>query len=219
MVCRVRCCGGLQLLLASLRYSDAVAFDPSGFCAAFRDFDGQCLAPLEQRDADEFLHELLQRIEDALGTKHPLLDSIFGGALAQLVEWTDSAGTPQRSERAEAFRVLQLEIRGIPTTDTTSPRLPLLTTSCSHPWSPISGRHAHHRGRPRGLRRRRAHRRVYSPLTSSALLSPPPSLLFSPLLSSPSPPADTRRPTAPRSTRPSASASTLPSCPIRSSYR
>ena len=80
----------LQLLLASLRHSSSAAWSPHGFCAAFRvcslwleaesftaesftrphravfasraaqDFDGQPLHPLEQRDADEFLHELLQ---------------------------------------------------------------------------------------------------------------------------------------------------------------
>ena len=102
----------LQLLLASLRYSGGVAYSPHGFCAAFRDFEGRPLAAYEQRDADEFLHELLQRIEEALGPKHPLLDSLFGGALAQQVLWTDAAGKGQTSERSEPFRALQLEIGG-----------------------------------------------------------------------------------------------------------
>ena len=45
----------LQLMLAFLRYADAQAYWPASFCAAFRDFDGGCLQPHEQRDADEVL--------------------------------------------------------------------------------------------------------------------------------------------------------------------
>ena len=38
----------LQLMLTFLRYSNSQAYWPHGFCQAFRDFDGQCLAPTEQ---------------------------------------------------------------------------------------------------------------------------------------------------------------------------
>ena len=90
---------------------------PSGFCGAFRDFDGLPLSPHEQRDADEFLHELLQRIEEGLGEAHPLLDALFGGALAQQVLWTDPAdgATPRKSGHLEPFRVLQLDTAGCAT--------------------------------------------------------------------------------------------------------
>ena len=61
----------------------------------------------------QFLHELLQRLEEALGTAHPLLDSLFGGKLAQQMLWNDpTTGDPHTSEHAEPFRVLQLEIQG-----------------------------------------------------------------------------------------------------------
>ena len=102
----------LQLLLASLRYSERCAFAPHGFCESYRDFEGRCIEPQEQRDADEFLHELLQRLEEALGAKHPLLDRLFGGTLAQQVIWTDRAGEEQMSEHVEPFRVLPVDIKG-----------------------------------------------------------------------------------------------------------
>ena len=107
----------LQLMLATLQHSHEPWYVPSGFCGAFRDFDGLPLSPHEQRDADEFLHELLQRIEEGLGEAHPLLDALFGGALAQQVLWTDPAdgATPRKSGHLEPFRVLQLDTAGCAT--------------------------------------------------------------------------------------------------------
>ena len=46
----------LQGVLASLRYANEAAIVPDAFCAAYRDFDGMCIAPHEQRDADEVCH-------------------------------------------------------------------------------------------------------------------------------------------------------------------
>ena len=126
----------LQLLLAQLSLTDRAAIEPDAYCLAFRDFDGECLSPLEQRDADEYLHTLFQRIEDSFG-QVKLLDALFGGILVQQVLWeaddagSDAApptaaaaaaaaaagGAANKSERSEPFRVLQLEIQSCATVE------------------------------------------------------------------------------------------------------
>ena len=98
-------------MFALLQASRRRAIDPSAFCAAFRDFDGSCLQPYEQRDAEEFLNELLQRVEETCGVE--LLDEYLGGAFAQQMLWHGDDGQLHRNpDRAEPFRVLPLEVKG-----------------------------------------------------------------------------------------------------------
>ena len=101
-----------QLQLASLLHSSRASFHPWGFCRSFRDYDGQCLEPHTQRDADEFLHELFDHLEQALagGAQKQLLDVHFGGSLSQQLLWRDERGLPQQKAREESFRVLQLPL-------------------------------------------------------------------------------------------------------------
>ena len=91
----------LQRMLAALQESTRDTYDPVGFCRAFRDFDGQPLAPDEQKDAEEFLNELFSQLEPALekGAEAKLLDTIFGGVRVEQLLWQDEAGEWQRSER------------------------------------------------------------------------------------------------------------------------
>ena len=130
----------LQQLLAYLSTSEHVAFEPTAFCSAFRDLDGECLSAWEQRDADEYLHTLFQRLEDDFG-QGKLLDRVFGGTLVQQILWEEAAPTTapveggghpsapswappalvretSRSETRESFRVLPLEIEGCATLET-----------------------------------------------------------------------------------------------------
>ena len=104
----------LQRMLATLQESTRGCHEPSAFCRAFRDFDGQPLAPHEQKDAEEFLNELFAQVEPALekGPSAKLLDEVFGGARIEQLLWQDEAGEFQRREREEAYRVLPLEVKG-----------------------------------------------------------------------------------------------------------
>ena len=56
----------LQTLIAHLELSDRSAYDPTGFCFAFKEFDGRPTNTSEQKDAQEFLNVLFDRLEQAL---------------------------------------------------------------------------------------------------------------------------------------------------------
>ena len=71
----------MQKLMAHLELSERSDYDPRGFCFAFKEFDGQPTNTAEQKDAQEFLSVLFDRVETALKPtprKH-LLKGIFGG--------------------------------------------------------------------------------------------------------------------------------------------
>ena len=70
-----------------------------------------------QRDADEFLHTLFQRIEECAPDKRmeAMLDRLLGGTLAQQVHYTAADGSSGKSEHFEPFRVLPLEVKGCAT--------------------------------------------------------------------------------------------------------
>jgi len=64
-----------------LLLSDRQYYDPTPFCFSFKQFDGQPTNVREQKDAQEFLNLLFERLETALkGTsRQRLLQSVFGG--------------------------------------------------------------------------------------------------------------------------------------------
>ena len=67
--------------MANLELSERPAYDPSSWCFAFKDFDGEPTPIMEQKDSQEFLNMLFDRVETAL-MKTPrkyLTQCIFGG--------------------------------------------------------------------------------------------------------------------------------------------
>jgi len=71
----------MQKLLAHLELSQRMDYNPVGFCFAFKEFDGTPTNTSEQKDAQEFLNVLFDRVENVLKPtpRKYLLQSIFGG--------------------------------------------------------------------------------------------------------------------------------------------
>jgi ubiquitin carboxyl-terminal hydrolase 34 len=71
----------LQKLMANLELSERPDFNPWEFCFAFKEFDGSPTNTAEQKDAQEFLNLVFDRLENALKhtPKKYLLQSVFGG--------------------------------------------------------------------------------------------------------------------------------------------
>lgn len=78
----------IQRLLAHLELSERNDYNPIGFTFSFKEFDGTPTNISEQKDAQEFLNVLFDRVENALKPtpRKYLLHSIFGGkTCSQLV--------------------------------------------------------------------------------------------------------------------------------------
>jgi len=56
----------MQRLLAHLELSQRVDYNPVSFCFAFKEFDGTPTNTAEQKDAQEFLNVLFDRVENVL---------------------------------------------------------------------------------------------------------------------------------------------------------
>lgn len=71
----------MQRLMAHLELSQRVDYNPVSFCFAFKEFDGTPTNTAEQKDAQEFLNVLFDRVEEKLKPtpQKYLLQSIFGG--------------------------------------------------------------------------------------------------------------------------------------------
>ena len=71
----------IQKLMANLELSERSEYNPWEFCFSFKEFDGSPTNTAEQKDAQEFLNLLFDRLETALkGTsRERLLSSVFGG--------------------------------------------------------------------------------------------------------------------------------------------
>ena len=54
------------MLIAHLELSERQDYDPRGFCFSFKEMDGQPTNTAEQKDAQEFLNVLFDRVENAL---------------------------------------------------------------------------------------------------------------------------------------------------------
>ena len=98
----------LQLLFAYLQESNKAYVDPTGFSAAFKDYEGQPTDVLVQQDASEFLSNFFQQIEGCImGTKlESLLKDNFGGMFSN--ELLAEGG--KRSERAEPFFMISVGV-------------------------------------------------------------------------------------------------------------
>ena len=102
----------MQTLFSFLSDSARKAYDMSGFCATFRDQQGNVMNPNEQMDVDEFFNTLFERLEAQLkGT--PSFDAIFKDLFSgKLVQQVKSLECPHVSERDESFFVLQCDVKG-----------------------------------------------------------------------------------------------------------
>ena len=71
----------LQRMMAHLELSERQDYNPKGFCFSFKEFDGAPTNTAEQKDAQEFLNVLFDRLDEALKPtpRKYLLQSIFGG--------------------------------------------------------------------------------------------------------------------------------------------
>ena len=56
----------LQTLIAHLELSERNDYNPKPFCFAFKEFDGSPTNTGEQKDSQEFLNVLFDRLENAL---------------------------------------------------------------------------------------------------------------------------------------------------------
>lgn len=78
----------MQRLFAHLELSERSEYNPLGFTFAFKEMDGQPTHISEQKDAQEFLNVLFDRMEKVLKPtpRKYLVQSVFGGkTCSQLV--------------------------------------------------------------------------------------------------------------------------------------
>ena len=70
-----------QLIMQSLRDVPRAYFSPGNFCKVFKNFDGSEINVMQQMDADEFLINLMDKLETELKkTKQDkIISRIFGG--------------------------------------------------------------------------------------------------------------------------------------------
>ena len=101
-----------QNLIAHLELSERSEFDPKAFCFAFKEFDGTPTNTAEQKDAQEFLNVIFDRLENALketSRKH-LVNSIFGGKLCSQMVCTECG---KFKNRMEDYLNLSLPVKGV----------------------------------------------------------------------------------------------------------
>lgn len=102
----------LQKLMANLELSDRSDYNPWEFCFAFKEFDGSPTNTAEQKDAQEFLNLVFDRLENALkGTsRQQLLQSVFGGTTCSQLVCKECG---HAKNRLEGFYNLSLTVKDI----------------------------------------------------------------------------------------------------------
>jgi ubiquitin carboxyl-terminal hydrolase 34 len=95
-----------------LELSERMDYNPYGFCFAFKEFDGSPTNTAEQKDAQEFLNLLFDRLETALKptSRKYLLQGIFGGKQCSQMVCTECGKVKNRHED---FYNLSLNIKDI----------------------------------------------------------------------------------------------------------
>lgn len=102
----------LQKLIAHLELSERSDYNPKEFCFAFKEFDGSPTNTAEQKDAQEFLNLIFDRLENALkptSRKH-LVNGIFGGKLCSQMVCSECG---KLKNRAEDYLNLSLPVKGV----------------------------------------------------------------------------------------------------------
>ena len=100
----------LQCIFGYLQESQQKFFDAQGFCAAYKDYDGNPMHHAVQMDVNEFFNVLFDKLEALIrGTRHEkMLDYTFGGKIINQLICVDC---PHRSERLENYYILSLEVK------------------------------------------------------------------------------------------------------------
>lgn len=104
---------GLQRLFALLALTKRKAVDTRAWCNSFKDWDGNPVDVLVQRDAIEFFTQLTQKLEGALSgsPQEKLLDATFGGAMFQELTATAEDGRLRYSRREQPFLALTVPVQ------------------------------------------------------------------------------------------------------------
>ncbi len=100
----------LQYIFSFLQESDKQYCDPSGFCQAFKDWEGNPTNIHVQMDAQEFLNMLFDRIDTKVkGTRwESCLKSVLGGVFSnELI----CKGCPHYKERSEDFYAVSINVK------------------------------------------------------------------------------------------------------------
>ncbi|CAG9329496.1 unnamed protein product [Blepharisma stoltei] len=100
----------LKRIFSGLKNSDKPFISTRKFCRAYKDCDGNPVNLYEQKDADEFFGNLMERLENALkGSNYEnLVQSHFGGY--QVLE-IESKDCPHKTQRFEPFLTIPIEVK------------------------------------------------------------------------------------------------------------
>lgn len=101
----------IQRIFASLAKLDEHSADPTGFCTAYKDFDGEPVDVLIQMDANEFLNLLFDKMDATIRNddQSRLLKNTFGGAFCNQII-CDECG--HVSENREPFYTMSVGVKG-----------------------------------------------------------------------------------------------------------
>lgn len=102
----------LQTLMANLEVSETIDYNPWQFCYAFKELDGGPTNTGEQKDAQEFLNLVFERLENALKatSRKYLLQSVFGGQTCSQLICSECGKV---KNRLEDFYNLSLTVKDI----------------------------------------------------------------------------------------------------------
>ena len=105
----------MQLMMAYLQESELQFYDPVGLCRALKDWDGNSVNVAVQQDASEYLQQIFQALETALGTAPDgALKIAFGGLTSSELVATSrvvAEGTKLNSERIEPFYFITVQVK------------------------------------------------------------------------------------------------------------
>lgn len=101
--------------MANLELSERQDYDPWEFCFAFKEFDGGPTNTAEQKDAQEFLNLLFERLETALkGTsRQRLLQSVFGGQTCDQLVCSECGKVKNKHEDFYNLSLTVKDIKGV----------------------------------------------------------------------------------------------------------
>lgn len=102
----------MQSVMGNLLESEKEYYEPSGFCQAFKGYDGQSINVRVQQDADEFLSLLFDKLEELLKSMgNPgLLRGHIGGTLVHEIASCE-AEFPYTTQRKEQFFRISLDVK------------------------------------------------------------------------------------------------------------
>ncbi|CAD8095799.1 unnamed protein product [Paramecium sonneborni] len=101
-----------QRLLAYLELSERPDCNPQHFCYSFKDYDNQPVNVSLQQDAQEFLNQFFDRLDNQLKNKgwQQFIESIYGGqACSQMI----CNGCKNMREKFDLFYTLSVKVKGV----------------------------------------------------------------------------------------------------------